>query len=51
MPLYTPSPPDAANSISTPPIMSFTDFYNITLDHIDIMEQYRTWQSHGNSNK
>uniref|UniRef100_A0A4W5JLM8 HECT-type E3 ubiquitin transferase n=1 Tax=Hucho hucho TaxID=62062 RepID=A0A4W5JLM8_9TELE len=42
---------NAANSISTPPIMSFTDFYNITLDHIDIMEQYRTWQSHGNSNK
>ncbi|KAJ8406827.1 hypothetical protein AAFF_G00297430 [Aldrovandia affinis] len=42
---------DAANSLSTPPIISFTDFYNLTLDHIDIMEDYHTWQSHGNSNR
>ncbi|XP_056147607.1 probable E3 ubiquitin-protein ligase HECTD2 [Lampris incognitus] len=42
---------NAANSVSSPPIMPFTDFYNITLEHIDYMEQYRIWQSHGNSNK
>ncbi|XP_028845805.1 probable E3 ubiquitin-protein ligase HECTD2 isoform X2 [Denticeps clupeoides] len=42
---------NAANSISSPPILSYTDFYNITLDHIDIMGEYRTWQYHGNSSK
>uniref|UniRef100_A0A8C6SRM2 HECT-type E3 ubiquitin transferase n=1 Tax=Neogobius melanostomus TaxID=47308 RepID=A0A8C6SRM2_9GOBI len=42
---------NAANSVSSPPIMPFTDFYNIALEHIDFMEQYRTWQSYGNSNK
>ncbi|XP_031435226.1 probable E3 ubiquitin-protein ligase HECTD2 [Clupea harengus] len=40
---------NAANSLSSPPILSYTDFYNIALDHIDIMGEYRTW--HGNSNK
>ncbi|MEQ2198557.1 putative E3 ubiquitin-protein ligase HTD2, partial [Xenoophorus captivus] len=43
--------PDAANSISSPPIMPFTDFYNIALEHIDFMEDYRTWQNYGNSNR
>lgn len=42
---------DAANSVSSPPIMPFTDFYNITLEHIDFMEEYRTWQNYGNSNR
>ncbi|XP_029986108.1 probable E3 ubiquitin-protein ligase HECTD2, partial [Sphaeramia orbicularis] len=42
---------NAANSVSSPPIMPFTDFYNITLDHIDFMEEYRTWQNYGNSNR
>ncbi len=42
---------DAANSISSPPIIPFTDFYNLTLDHIDFMEDYHTWQTHGNSNR
>lgn len=42
---------DAANSVSSPPIMPFTDFYNITLEHIDFMEDYRTWQNYGNSNR
>ncbi|KAM8852011.1 putative E3 ubiquitin-protein ligase HECTD2 isoform 1-T1 [Synchiropus picturatus] len=41
---------NAANSVSNPPIIPFTDFYNITLEHIDFMEEYRTWQNHGNSN-
>lgn len=31
--------------------MPFTDFYNITLEHIDFMEEYRTWQSYGNSSR
>ena len=44
-------PSDAANSVSSPPIMPFTDFYNITLEHIDFMEEYRTWQNYGNSNR
>lgn len=31
--------------------MPFTDFYNMTLEHIDFMEEYRTWQSYGNSSR
>lgn len=31
--------------------MPFTDFYNITLEHIDFMEEYRTWQNYGNSSR
>ncbi|KAM9726329.1 putative E3 ubiquitin-protein ligase HECTD2 [Menidia menidia] len=42
---------NAANSLASPPIMPFTDFYNTTLEHIDFMEEYRTWQSYGNSNR
>ncbi|MBN3302772.1 HECD2 ligase, partial [Amia calva] len=42
---------NAANSISNPPILPFTDFYNLTLDHIDIMEEYQTWQCYGNSHR
>ncbi|KAA8583475.1 hypothetical protein FQN60_014683, partial [Etheostoma spectabile] len=42
---------NAANSVSSTPIMPFTDFYNITLEHIDFMEEYRTWQNYGNSNR
>uniref|UniRef100_A0A672LZH9 HECT-type E3 ubiquitin transferase n=1 Tax=Sinocyclocheilus grahami TaxID=75366 RepID=A0A672LZH9_SINGR len=42
---------NAANSISSPPIIPFTDLYNLTLDHIDFMEDYHTWQAHGNSNR
>ncbi|KAL2083351.1 hypothetical protein ACEWY4_021124 [Coilia grayii] len=40
---------NAANSLSTPPIVAYTDFYNIALDHIDIMAEYRIWQCNGNS--
>ncbi|XP_053292088.1 probable E3 ubiquitin-protein ligase HECTD2 isoform X1 [Pleuronectes platessa] len=42
---------NAANSVSSLPIMPFTDFYNITVEHIDFMEDYRTWQNYGNSNR
>ncbi|XP_068597078.1 probable E3 ubiquitin-protein ligase HECTD2 [Brachionichthys hirsutus] len=42
---------NAANSVSSPPIMPFTDFYNITLEHMDYMEEYRSWQNYGNSSR
>ncbi|XP_060794939.1 probable E3 ubiquitin-protein ligase HECTD2 isoform X2 [Neoarius graeffei] len=42
---------NAANSISPSPIIPFSEFYNLTLDHIDFMEDYQTWQAHGNSNR
>ncbi|CAL8258970.1 unnamed protein product [Lota lota] len=42
---------NAANSVSSPAIMSFTEFYSLTLEQVDIMEQYRIWQLHGNSHK
>ncbi|XP_048843738.1 probable E3 ubiquitin-protein ligase HECTD2 isoform X2 [Brienomyrus brachyistius] len=40
---------NASNSVAAPPIIPFSDLYNLTLDHIDIMEDYQTWQSHGSS--
>ncbi|XP_009640206.1 probable E3 ubiquitin-protein ligase HECTD2 [Egretta garzetta] len=40
---------NAANSLISPPIISYTDFYNSTLDHIDLMEEYHNWQCYGNS--
>ncbi|XP_061646311.1 probable E3 ubiquitin-protein ligase HECTD2 [Phyllopteryx taeniolatus] len=42
---------NAANSVSSPPIMPFSDFYNIALEHIDFMDEYRIWQSYGNSSR
>ncbi|XP_053548302.1 probable E3 ubiquitin-protein ligase HECTD2 [Bombina bombina] len=39
---------NAANSLCNPPIIPYTDFYNSTLDHIDLMEEYQTWQFYGN---
>ncbi|XP_068806175.1 probable E3 ubiquitin-protein ligase HECTD2 isoform X2 [Struthio camelus] len=42
---------NAANSLSGPPIISYTDFYNSTLDHIDLMEEYHNWQCYGNSHR
>lgn len=27
------------------PLVSYTEFYNSTLDHIDLMKEYLTWQS------
>ncbi|KAG7280314.1 hypothetical protein CRUP_026855 [Coryphaenoides rupestris] len=41
----------AANSVASPAIISFTDFYSLALEHVDIMEQYRLWQHHGNADK
>ncbi|XP_028651296.1 probable E3 ubiquitin-protein ligase HECTD2 [Erpetoichthys calabaricus] len=42
---------NAANSLSNPAIIPYTDFYNLTLDHIDIMEEYHIWQCYGNSHR
>ncbi|XP_072851401.2 putative E3 ubiquitin-protein ligase HECTD2 isoform X2 [Pogona vitticeps] len=42
---------NASNSLAIPPIVPYMDFYNSTLDHIDLMEEYQNWQSYGNSNK
>lgn len=42
---------DTANNLVHPPLIPYTDFYNSTLDHIDLMEEYHTWQSFGNSHR
>ncbi|XP_039727678.1 putative E3 ubiquitin-protein ligase HECTD2 isoform X1 [Pteropus medius] len=42
---------NTANSLAHPPLIPYTDFYNSTLDHIDLMEEYHTWQSFGNSHR
>uniref|UniRef100_A0A4W5M9Y4 HECT-type E3 ubiquitin transferase n=1 Tax=Hucho hucho TaxID=62062 RepID=A0A4W5M9Y4_9TELE len=42
---------NAANFISSTPILPFVDFYNPTLDHTDFMEDYRIWQTQGNSTR
>uniref|UniRef100_A0A6I8Q6A1 Probable E3 ubiquitin-protein ligase HECTD2 n=1 Tax=Xenopus tropicalis TaxID=8364 RepID=A0A6I8Q6A1_XENTR len=42
---------NAANTLSNPPLIPYTDFYNSTLDHIDLMEEYQTWQFYGNSHR
>ncbi|XP_066475719.1 probable E3 ubiquitin-protein ligase HECTD2 isoform X1 [Tiliqua scincoides] len=42
---------NTANSLSNPPIIPYMDFYNSTLDHIDLMEEYHNWQCYGNSQR
>ncbi|XP_036023392.1 probable E3 ubiquitin-protein ligase HECTD2 isoform X2 [Onychomys torridus] len=42
---------NTANNLIQPPLIPYTDFYNSTLDHIDLMEEYHTWQSFGNSHR
>ncbi|XP_030309383.1 probable E3 ubiquitin-protein ligase HECTD2 isoform X2 [Calypte anna] len=42
---------NAANSLISPPIISYTEFYNSTLDHIDLMEEYHNWRCYGNSHR
>ncbi|XP_048362006.1 probable E3 ubiquitin-protein ligase HECTD2 [Sphaerodactylus townsendi] len=42
---------NAANSLANPPVIPYTDFYNSTLDHIDLMEEYHNWQCYGNSQR
>ncbi|KAL7990468.1 hypothetical protein Chor_013898, partial [Crotalus horridus] len=42
---------DASNSPANPSFIPYTDFYNSTLDHIDLMEDYHNWQCYGNSHR
>uniref|UniRef100_A0A2K6SRD9 Probable E3 ubiquitin-protein ligase HECTD2 n=1 Tax=Saimiri boliviensis boliviensis TaxID=39432 RepID=A0A2K6SRD9_SAIBB len=42
---------NTANNLVHPPLILYTDFYNSTLDHIDLMEEYHTWQNFGNSHR
>uniref|UniRef100_A0A670ZJ44 Probable E3 ubiquitin-protein ligase HECTD2 n=1 Tax=Pseudonaja textilis TaxID=8673 RepID=A0A670ZJ44_PSETE len=42
---------NASNSLGNPPLIPYTDFYNSTLDHIDLMEDYHNWQCYGNSHR
>ncbi|KAG8523605.1 putative E3 ubiquitin-protein ligase HECTD2 [Galemys pyrenaicus] len=42
---------NTANNLVHPSLIPYTDFYNSTLDHIDLMEEYHTWQSFGNSHR
>ncbi|XP_027695624.1 probable E3 ubiquitin-protein ligase HECTD2 [Vombatus ursinus] len=42
---------NAANDLAHLPVIPYTDFYNSTLDHIDLMEEYHTWQCFGNSRR
>ncbi|KAK3710761.1 hypothetical protein QZH41_005390 [Actinostola sp. cb2023] len=40
---------DAANWLQLPPLMSHTYYYNHSLDHIDLMGEYYSWQNPGNN--
>ncbi|XP_025020411.1 probable E3 ubiquitin-protein ligase HECTD2 isoform X2 [Python bivittatus] len=42
---------NASNSLANPSLIPYTDFYNSTLDHIDLMEDYHNWQCYGNSHR
>ncbi|KAK3096247.1 hypothetical protein FSP39_024931 [Pinctada imbricata] len=36
---------DAANNMAAPNIVHYSEFYNSTLDHLDLMAEYYTWQN------
>jgi len=36
---------NAANNSCSPTIIDYTEFYNIALDHMDLMKEYYTWQN------
>nr|XP_028585569.1 probable E3 ubiquitin-protein ligase HECTD2 [Podarcis muralis] len=42
---------NTSNSLANPSIVPYMDFYNSTLDHIDVMEEYHNWQCYGNSQR
>ena len=35
---------NAANNLGQN-LVEFTDFYNVSLDHMDLMSEYYTWQN------
>uniref|UniRef100_A0A2C9MAF0 HECT-type E3 ubiquitin transferase n=1 Tax=Biomphalaria glabrata TaxID=6526 RepID=A0A2C9MAF0_BIOGL len=36
---------NAANNLLLPPIVQYSEFYNSTLDHLDLMAEYYAWQN------
>ncbi|KAK3590225.1 hypothetical protein CHS0354_041290 [Potamilus streckersoni] len=36
---------NAANNLASPPLTSYTEFYNNTLDNLDLMKEYNQWQN------
>ena len=36
---------NAANNLSIPPLIDYTEFYNVSLDHMDLMQEYYNWQN------
>ena len=38
---------NAANNLSNPSIIEYTEFYNVSLDHMDLMQEYYNWQNPG----
>jgi E3 ubiquitin-protein ligase HECTD2 len=38
---------NAANNLSNPAVIDYTEFYNVSLDHMDLMQEYYNWQNPG----
>ncbi|XP_013421867.1 probable E3 ubiquitin-protein ligase HECTD2 [Lingula anatina] len=36
---------NAANNVQVPPLVKYTEFYNTTIDHLDVMAEYYAWQN------
>ncbi|XP_073997880.1 probable E3 ubiquitin-protein ligase HECTD2 isoform X3 [Rhodnius prolixus] len=36
---------NAANNAANPPLLDYTEFYNSALDHMDLMQDYFSWQT------
>ncbi|XP_043222721.1 probable E3 ubiquitin-protein ligase HECTD2 isoform X1 [Amphibalanus amphitrite] len=36
---------NAANNAASPALISYTEFYNHALDHVDLMQEYANWQT------
>ncbi len=41
---------NAANNLSTPALIEYIEFYNVSLDHMDLMQEYYNWQNPGDLN-
>lgn len=40
---------NAANSLCQPPMVSYMEFYNMSLDNLDLMQEYLAWQDPNSS--
>ena len=38
---------NAANNLAAPHIIDYTEFNNVSLDHMDLMQEYYNWQNPG----